>query len=119
MEILFDQVQRRAAQRRLNEPPVRNIYFPFSNCRQNTWAESCWRLEPAAIALVSIGAAIGLPLSLAAGRLVSSQLFGVTGTDSLAMVGATTILFGTAVLASYLPARRASRVDPMVALRHE
>jgi ABC-type antimicrobial peptide transport system permease subunit len=72
-----------------------------------------------AIALVSIGAAIGLALSLAAGQFVSSQLFGITGTDPLAIAGVTTILSATAVLAGYLPARRASRVDPMVALRHE
>ncbi len=72
-----------------------------------------------AIALVSIGAAIGLALSLAAGQVVSSQLFGITGTDPLAVAGATTILSATAVLAGYLPARRASRVNPIVALRHE
>ncbi len=72
-----------------------------------------------AIVLVSIGVVIGLPLSLAAGRVVSSQLFGITGTDPLAISGATTILLATAALASYFPARRASRVDPMVALRHE
>ena len=72
-----------------------------------------------AIALVSIGVAIGLPLSLAAGRVVSSQLFGITGTDPLAVSVATAILFAIAGLASYVPARRASRVDPMVALRHE
>ena len=72
-----------------------------------------------AIALVSIGAAIGLALSLAAGQVVSSQLFGITGTDPLAIAAATIILSATAALAGYIPARRASRVDPMVALRHE
>src|SRR5439155_6878855 len=72
-----------------------------------------------AIATVSIGAAIGLALSLAAGRVVSSQLFGITGTDPLAIGGAIMILSATGALAGYLPARRASRVDPMFALRHE
>ena len=72
-----------------------------------------------AIATVSIGAAIGLALSLAAGRVVSTQLFGITGTDPLAIGGATIILVATAALAGYLPARRASRVDPMFSLRHE
>jgi len=72
-----------------------------------------------AIALVSIGVAIGLALCLAAGRVVSTQLFGITGTDPLAIGGATMILSATAALAGYLPARRASRVDPMFALRHE
>lgn len=72
-----------------------------------------------AIALVSIGAAIGLVLSLAAGRVVSSQLFGITGTDPLAIAGATLLLASVAALAGYIPARRASRVDPMEALRHE
>jgi predicted permease len=72
-----------------------------------------------AAALVSIGAAIGLALSLAAGQVVSSQLFGITGTDPLAIATATMIMSATAALAGYLPARRASRVDPMIALRHE
>jgi hypothetical protein len=68
---------------------------------------------------VSIGAAVSLALSLAAGRVVSSQLFGITGSDPLAIGGATLILLATALLAGYLPARRAYRVDPMFALRHE
>jgi ABC-type antimicrobial peptide transport system permease subunit len=72
-----------------------------------------------AATLVSIGAAIGLALSLVAGRVVSSQLFGITGTDPLAIATATMILSATAALAGYLPARRASHVDPMIALRHE
>jgi ABC-type antimicrobial peptide transport system permease subunit len=72
-----------------------------------------------AIALVPLGAAIGLALSLAAGRVVSGQLFGITGSDPLAIGGATLILSATAALAGYLPARHASRVDPMFALRHE
>ena len=72
-----------------------------------------------AIATVSIGAAIGLALSLAAGRVVSAQLFGITGTDPLAIGGAIMILSATGALAGYLPARRASRVDPILALRHE
>jgi predicted permease len=69
--------------------------------------------------LVLIGVAGGIPLALAAGSLLSSMLFGLKTTDPLSMVTAVSVLASAALLAAYVPARRATRVDPMVALRYE
>jgi ABC-type antimicrobial peptide transport system permease subunit len=69
--------------------------------------------------LMMVGVAIGLPASLIAGRLIETELYGLSGRDPVAMVLATLLLFATAALAGYIPAARASRVDPMVALRYE
>jgi putative ABC transport system permease protein len=69
--------------------------------------------------LVLIGIVLGMPAAWAASRWVESMLFGVTPTDPAAIGGATMLLMTAAQLAAYVPARRASRVDPLVALRHE
>jgi len=69
--------------------------------------------------LVCVGAVIGLAAALATMRLVSNLLFELTPTDPLTITGATLLLLIVAALAGYLPARRASRVDPLVALRWE
>jgi predicted permease len=69
--------------------------------------------------LVAIGIAIGIPAALAGDRLVSKMLYGLRGSDPLSLAAATLILLTVALLAGYIPARRASRVDPMVALRYE
>ena len=63
--------------------------------------------------------AVGLPSALALGRLVSSQLYGLAPTDPVTLVMATAVLATVALLAGYLPARRATRVDPITALRYE
>jgi predicted permease len=68
---------------------------------------------------VAIGMAFGLPIALAAGRLSESLLFGVSGRDPATYVIATSILVLSAMAAAWLPARRASSVDPIVALRSE
>jgi putative ABC transport system permease protein len=57
--------------------------------------------------------------SAAAGRLLSSMLFGVGPIDVVSLGAASLILGGVALVAIWLPARRATRVDPMIALRHE
>jgi ABC-type antimicrobial peptide transport system permease subunit len=69
--------------------------------------------------LVAIGVAIGLGVAIAAGRLVASLLFGLGATDAITMVVATLVMVFVSATASYLPARRASRVDPLVALHYE
>jgi predicted permease len=69
--------------------------------------------------VAAIGMSIGSGLALVATRVVSSYLYDVSTTDPLTFVGITLILSGVAFLACYLPARRATRVDPLEALRYE
>jgi predicted permease len=69
--------------------------------------------------LVVIGVIIGLSAALGATRLIASLLYGLTPNDPLTIALASMLLLTVAALAGYLPARRAVRVDPMVALRHE
>jgi putative ABC transport system permease protein len=68
---------------------------------------------------ILIGVAIGLAGSLVLTRTVKSLLFGVTATDPLTFAAVVLLLVAAALLACYIPARRATRVDPMVALRYE
>ena len=69
--------------------------------------------------MVFIGLLIGLPTALAVGQLVSSALFRVQAFDGLTFGSVTGILVAVALIAVTMPARRASRVDPIVALRYE
>src|SRR5262249_41903215 len=69
--------------------------------------------------LVVLGVAIGMTAAVATTRFVSTMLFGLTPTDPLTLTLATLMMIGVAALAGYLPARRAARVDPMIALRHD
>jgi len=78
-----------------------------------------WMILREVVGLVSIGIVIGIPATLAGDRLVSNMLFGLKPTDPATLVGATVILLIVASIAGFLPARRASLVDPMVALRYE
>jgi len=71
------------------------------------------------ILLVGVGVALGLPSVLVAKRVISSLLYGLTALDPAAISLAALVLSVVAVLAGYLPARWASRMDPLVALRHE
>jgi predicted permease len=78
-----------------------------------------WLVFRDALSLVLAGMAIGGPAAVAATRMISSQLFGVKGADLFTIFSAGVVLLAVAALASYLPARKATKVDPMVALRHE
>jgi predicted permease len=71
------------------------------------------------MSLAAIGVAIGVPVALAAARLLSSMLFGVKTTDAATVSTVILVMSATALLAGYLPARRATRIDPIVALRYE
>ncbi len=69
--------------------------------------------------LVAIGVVTGVAVALAAGRLVSTLVYGLSATDAATILIAVGVLAGVSALAAYLPARRASRVDPAIALRAE
>lgn len=69
--------------------------------------------------LAALGLAIGIPAAMIASRLIASELFGLQSRDPITIFIASLLTASIAVLAGYLPARRASRVDPMIALRHD
>ena len=78
-----------------------------------------WMVLRQVFVLAAAGLAIGLPIAFAASKLVESFLFGMKPDDPVAITVAVAVLIAAAGLAGYAPARRASKIDPMVALRHE
>ncbi len=82
-------------------------------------AQIVWLTVRGALALVCAGAAIGLPVSVRAARYARTLLFGLTTSDPWVMAVSMGALLAVAAIAGYLPSRRASRVDPMAALRYE
>ena len=78
-----------------------------------------WMVMRESLVLVAVGVAIGIPAALAATRLISSVLYGTKATDPITITLSTLAMIAVAALAGYLPARRAAKVDPMVALRYE
>jgi putative ABC transport system permease protein len=83
--------------------------------RSNVLGMVMWQV----LALGALGVAIGTAGGMALSRIIESQLSMLKATDPATYVGAAVLMIGVACLACYLPARRAMRVDPMVALRHE
>jgi putative ABC transport system permease protein len=71
------------------------------------------------LVVVALGLAVGIPAALACGRLVSSLLYGVEAYDPLTIGATAALLLAVALAASFLPARRASLLDPCAALREE
>ena len=78
-----------------------------------------WRVMREIAVLVLAGIAIGLPVTLAGSRLAGNMLYGVGGTDPMSLAAAVLLLALAGLVAGYLPARRASRINPVVALRDE
>ncbi|HEY6231571.1 MAG TPA: ABC transporter permease [Pyrinomonadaceae bacterium] len=78
-----------------------------------------WMVLKESLMLVAVGLLIGIPAAWAAANLISSQLFGVNPSDPVALLTAAFSLTAVAALAGYLPARKASRVNPLIALRYE
>ena len=78
-----------------------------------------WLIMREILLLVAAGIAVGIPVTLAGSRMVANMLYGFSGTDLISLAGAVSLLLLVAVVAGYFPARRASKIDPMVALRYE
>lgn len=82
-------------------------------------ADVLWLVVRRGLVLTAIGLAIGLPATIALARLIANLLFGVNEYDPAVFATGLVVLTGAAALASYIPARRATRVDPIITLRTE
>ncbi len=78
-----------------------------------------WLIVKQSLVLVGLGLALGIPAALMGTRLVESMLFGLTPRDPVTIAGAVAVMIAASLAAAYVPAVRASRVDPIVALRSE
>jgi len=78
-----------------------------------------WMVVGRALRLLIVGAALGLPAAWVVSRWLQSMLFGLTPTDPSVIAGSVLLLLMAGMLAAYFPARRATRVDPVTALRAE
>ncbi|MGA8086689.1 MAG: ABC transporter permease [Terracidiphilus sp.] len=82
-------------------------------------ADVGWQVMREVSLWVASGVGVGIPVTLEAGSLVQKMLFGVKATDAASLIAAVSVLLIAGLVAGYLPARRASRVDPVIALRYE
>jgi ABC-type antimicrobial peptide transport system permease subunit len=78
-----------------------------------------WMVMRESLVLVGLGVTIGLPLVLMTSRFLKGMLFGLAPNDSATVLSAILVLVTVAAIAGYLPALRASRIEPLVALRYE
>ena len=80
----------------------------------------CQRMFVAeSVTVALIGVLIGLGLSAGTSQVLTTFLFGLTGTDAMTFMTSSVLVIAVVILASYIPARRAAHVDPLVALRYE
>jgi ABC-type antimicrobial peptide transport system permease subunit len=82
-------------------------------------ARIVWMVLREVCVLAAVGLAIGLPTALTVSKVVQSFLFGMKPNDPQALAGSVAVLVSAAILAGYVPARRASRIEPITALRHD
>jgi ABC-type antimicrobial peptide transport system permease subunit len=101
-----------AVRRRTTEMGIRMALGADRNAVQ-------WLIVREALLLVAIGGAVGVPLAFVAARAVAGLLYGTPPSDPMSYATALSALVLVAGAAAYVPARRASRLDPMVALRSE
>lgn len=78
-----------------------------------------WMILRESLFLLMIGVGLGLPLTLAASRGIKHQLFGLSTTDPVTFLSAIAVVSGMTIVATWIPARRAAKVDPLTALRYE
>ena len=78
-----------------------------------------WLILRESLVVLAIGVAVGVPATIAAMRLIESALFGLKPSDPLTLAAAVAAIVAVTLIAAYLPARRATKVDPMIALRYE
>jgi predicted permease len=98
--------------RRTNEIGIRIALGAQSN-------SVLWMILKESFLLLAIGIALGIPATLAATRTIQSQLFGLSPTDPLTFIAATLIISLVTLIAAWFPAHRATKVDPVIALRYE
>jgi ABC-type antimicrobial peptide transport system permease subunit len=78
-----------------------------------------WMVLRESLTLLAVGICLGIPMSLAASRAIKAGLFGVEPADPLTLIAAVVLISGVLLAGSYIPASRATKIDPMVALRCE
>jgi ABC-type antimicrobial peptide transport system permease subunit len=78
-----------------------------------------WMVLREVALMATAGVVLGLPVAIGLSRFVQSQLYGLSPTDPPTLILSAVVLTTVAMLAGYVPARRATRVDPMLALRYE
>jgi predicted permease len=98
--------------RRTNEIGIRMaLGASAKGVRRMVLTETLW--------MIAIGVAVGLPCAVAGARFISSRLYGLSALDPLSITAAVAVVLTSGVLAGYVPAYRASKIDPMVSLRHD